>query len=84
MYKKLTLNQLQMSDLKCVGSAVSLSIQISKIWSLKEMKESTGKMNIQTIDILAVNTTETNVNAKLIVGNDDDDIDMIRILTDTF
>lgn len=47
------------------------------------MKESTGKMNIQTIDILAVNTTETNVNAKLIVGNDDDDIDMIRILTDT-
>ena len=48
------------------------------------MKESTGKMNIQTIGILAVNTTETNVNAKLIVGNDDDDIDMIRILTDTF
>lgn len=51
------------------------------------MKESTGRMNIQTIDILAVNTTETNVNAKLIVGNDDDDIDMVDIFenfADTF
>lgn len=55
--------------------------------SIKEMKESTGRMNIQTIDILAVNTTETNVNAKLIVGNDDDDIDMVDIFenfADTF
>lgn len=36
-------------------------------------------MNIQSIDILAVSATEANVNAKLIVSNDDNDIDTAYI-----